>query len=115
MIWLIECPWEMEHSPVLSLSALYLSPFSEWCELQKEAKFHRDSCKDIPDAVNSFISDRPLNIYSFQEISSPHEHAVIDHFLWVQRSKKLLHTKLGGCQETNADGQFIRPFGNGCL
>ena len=73
MIWLIECPWEMEHSPVLWLSALYLLPFSEWCELQKEAKFHRDSCKDIPDAVNSLVSDRPLNIHSFQEISSWHE------------------------------------------
>ena len=56
---------------------LYLSAFSEWLKLQKETKFHRDSCKDIWDAensgLNSLVSDRPLKTYRFQHMSRSHE------------------------------------------
>ena len=56
----------MEHFLIL---CLYLSLFSE---LQR-SKFHKDSREDIQDAINLLVSDRPLNIYCFQEICSLHE------------------------------------------
>ena len=101
----------------LSFSPLHLSPFFEWFELQKEAKFYRDSCKDIWDAenseLNSLVSDRSLKTHCFN-IWVDHMNlleCILFHHMpvlctpWLitfcefKQVRNYRASKLGGCQE----------------